>query len=293
MQTYFRIHRLVIPALAALSSAACFGNSVFTNDVLALNPIGYWQFDGNLLDSSGNGHNATSSTGIGYTTGAPDGDTPNQAVMPTSSTPNITIADPGNSMNFDFTSNFSVMAWVFVPTNTGSFGFQTILARDNGSLGYFLGVDSIGRLSFETAIGGGAIIAGTANQTYNNGAWHFVVGTFAGGATVDERIYVDGVLQGDNNRGNAGTFADPGGSLTFLCCNENDGVFPWGPMTGGALDEAAIFGSTLSAAQVQTLYNAASQSPNTTPEPSTVIVISTGLMAIALRRWRGSIRLGS
>src|SRR5713101_2321027 len=65
-----------------LSASIGMAQSKFVNDVLALNPLGYWRLDGNANDATANGNNGVLLNGVTFTGpggGAPIGDPNNQA----------------------------------------------------------------------------------------------------------------------------------------------------------------------------------------------------------------------
>jgi len=103
------------------------------------------------------------------------------------------------------------------------------------------------------------------------GRWHYVVATWDGTTGADgAKLYVDGDLLGTDV------------ASSTLVANTHD-LFLGGSANyrfEGLLDEVAIFGSALSAAEIRGLYSAV------VPEPSTLLLLSLGAAALGLPAWR-------
>ena len=201
----------------------------------------HYTFEGNCLDSSGNGRNGAA-TSVGYVAG-PAG-----------------LA--GSAVSFDGVSSFVQIQGVPIPTNN-AFSWSlwmrsdaigpiavierieaignnlmspSLWIRTNGALGF-------GSYSFAT---GGTSVE-TAANTVTPGTWIHVACTSATSGV--RRVYVNGSLQGEN------ISADYGQPLAMFlvgrdrgdCCN---------PYFKGAIDDLRIYNRPLSASEVATLYAA-------------------------------------
>jgi hypothetical protein len=154
------------------------------------------------------------------------------------------------------------------PANIGN--FQSYAGRGDPS--YRGDVDQSGNVHFADGTNPDAV-----GTFVNNGAWHFVVGTWDSANLV---IYLDGI---SNRTQSAGT-AIPGDADPFVI--GGDGGYSVGPgasrIFNGGVTEVAIFDSALSAAQIQNLYNAALVPPYVTTQPSNSIfsVNATGTLSV-------------
>lgn len=213
----------------------------YPSEVLADSPKGWWRCQegsGLIQDSSGNGNNATSSTGsftYGVTspiTGDPTAKAIRFAATSSFSVPDHATLDVGNV--------FSLELWVKMTANAvfdeffnkggGAFGFS--IQSDNRLYVYRVGVGNIAD-SFP------GLISDTTN-------WHHCVVTKNAGTT---HFYIDSVES--NNPLSASTCVDTTDPLV---------VGPVGDATAVNLTELAVYGTALSQARVSAHYNAAAVS---------------------------------
>ncbi len=166
------------PILLSLAGAVCLIGSA-----PAASLLGYYDFEGNYNDSSGNANTAVPSqnpTELSFVPGFRG-----QALDindPATADPNT-----GGSVDIPINGNPNVLAgvtfggWVNIDSN----GFDGFMAMDNG--GWEGGItisDNISSPGFGAASGVAPVMAGTVTQ----GAWQFVVGTF--NQPGDVNIYV-------------------------------------------------------------------------------------------------------
>jgi hypothetical protein len=100
-----------------------------------------------------------------------------------------------------------------------------------------------GRLAFGTWNGSATVITTTA--TYNNGLYHHVVATLS---SAGMKLYVDGALVGSNPNTLAETY-----NGFWRVGGDNLNAWPSKPTSAyfkGTVDEAAVYSTELSAAQV-------------------------------------------
>jgi hypothetical protein len=201
--------------------------------------IAYYPFNGNANDESGNGYNGVVHGSV--TLIADRFGNPNSAYQFSGSG----FIDLANTSGLNFaTGGFSVCAW----TSFTSVNDEAIVVKHNPcgiNNGYGLGAGRYVRnaISFITPGGrcGGTDRINTP-KAYNDGMWHFAVGTYDG---TTSRLYVDGVYItscsspygqkaiGDILVGRAGT------------CG----------MFHGKIDDIRIYNRSLSVSEIQSLYN--------------------------------------
>ncbi len=158
--------------------------------------------------------------------------------------------------NFDFSSNFTVQAWVklspgdttgYTPVSehyTGMYDGTFLAINDVGD---GLGTSAVNKAHFYVSGG----IAGPSTTLVNDGQWHQLVGVCAYDSTNsvrDLQIYVDGALE---NSGSVGSFVS--NSVPFLA----GGICPNGTPENfyrGLIDEVRLYFRALSATEIQTIY---------------------------------------
>jgi hypothetical protein len=197
----------------------------------------------------------------------------NKAVYIDGETGSITV---NNAPGLHFTGNVTMMAWV-KPTVQDF--YRDILARgwDDTYQETFL---RISRGFGGTGAGDGNYyeVGATDNATFYDavlvpippgdiGNWVFLVGTYDG---ANWNLYRNGVL--------AGTIQSQNGALdvtnSWAIGSRSDPTTSEGLRFGGWIDEPAIFSTALTAADINTLYNAAQVAPVITegPQPPTAPV---------------------
>jgi Concanavalin A-like lectin/glucanases superfamily/Bacterial Ig-like domain (group 2) len=230
--------------------------------------LGYWRFDSNFLfNSYVNGYTGTS---IGYTgtndvdgvviggpgSGAPlAGDLANQSAMFNGS--NYISTDLWGGMGNEYT----LMAWLNIAAFPGSTnpsggtydGYAEIIDQQQFANDCDIILFPTGQIYFYTD-SGGCDEVNTINGLGLN-SWHFVVGTFIGSGP--RKIYVDGLLMGENLAGAAG---DCDG---FVGNHFVNNVFPlwfgYSPIFTprhfvGSIDEGACFSRALTGAEIAAIY---------------------------------------
>ena len=259
---------LIAAGLAPAVQAARPGSD-YRAEVLSLNPIGYWEFEGTgaPVDSTGNGHHAAG-TVSGVLTGQAGAfpDLGYSYTMPGGLGSTYTVDNTGGN-KLD-TGAFSVSAW-FSPGTWGN----TVITKGNLSR-------SGGTLHawdlFTVASGGDAYLRFKGSNGVNNNwlwnfdaplgptagipsaAWFNVVAAWDGTTNANGvSVYVNGDLRGQATA-----------TATNLATNFDlrlGGVTPSGTSWtwDGGLDDIALFDYALTGAQVGELYNSAAPQPAT------------------------------
>jgi hypothetical protein len=154
--------------------------------------------------------------------------------------------DTFNSL--DLTGPVALAAWVQAANPNIAPRFETFVGRGDPS--YRMDADATSGDLLHFAYGGygaGDLDAKTPLGDIDDGNWHFVVGEWDG---TNQYLYIDGVL--NNSTPNSGP---PGGDLYDFTIGEAPD--DTGRLFDGNMTEVAIFAHSLSAAQVEALYQAA------------------------------------
>ncbi|GHD45404.1 hypothetical protein GCM10008097_14640 [Mycetocola manganoxydans] len=244
----------------AVSAQATAATNNYPARVRADDPQFYWQYDGTtgiwVQDKSAaatktDGLSGIAENGLGHATdGAFAGDTSGSAGFDD-------VDDYVWEDNYaPAPTTYTIETWFKTTTTTGGkiVGYgngrprtDTGATRNSGSYDRHIYMDNSGRLTFGVYTGSPVTLRTAAS--YNNGAWHHVVATQG---TNGMRLYVDGALLGQNTT----TAAQPYWGV-WRVGGDNLSGWPDRPSSdffGGQIDETAIYGSALSAQQVQNHY---------------------------------------
>src|SRR4029077_3904811 len=118
------------------SASIGMAQSRYVNDVLALNPLGYWRLNGDANDATANGSNGVLLNGVAFTGlggGAPIGDPNNQAAsLNNAQDQYISMPTTASSPLFalDWNHPLTMMAWV---KTTYSAGNMILLGKEENS----------------------------------------------------------------------------------------------------------------------------------------------------------------
>ncbi len=163
-------------------------------------------------------------------------------------------------------STYSVEAWFNTTSSTGGkiIGFGNNRTGNSGSYDKHIYLTNDGRLVFGVYTGGFQTVVSGAGL--NNGVWHHVVGTQGPDGM---KLYVDDNLVGSNP-----TTTNQSYSGYWRLGGDNLGAWPNRPGTDyltGSIDDAAVYSTVLSPAQVETHYLASGRVPNDTTNPTAQI----------------------
>ena len=232
--------------------------------------IGYWDFEGNFDDSSGNGNNGTLMGGASYVADAPAtvSGTMSVAFDGQPGTYGIINPAPGTGMGITDLPDFTVSMWV---NGDGTANLDDRIFSESQGLNeaplFNIGTHNTGadaRLDVYIRNGAGAA---TVGHTYSNGnafdsTWRHVV--FTGGSDRNLDIYIDGVFDRSVDYNAVPTFTPDittiGGILRAgNCCNFL-----------GSIDDVAVWNQELLASDIAML-TAGTVTPLTlVPMPSDV-----------------------
>jgi hypothetical protein len=199
---------------------------------------GYWQFNGDGLDASGNGRDLTLQGGVGFGGGLFGSalDLPNDPGMFAQRTVNDTVFDFGGG-------DFAVQVWV---NYNGTSGEQVLIEKifGGGGPGWTLTklADDVYRLHAF-----GALALDSSAQTITTGEWHHVVARRSG---TSFEMFFDNTLVASDSSGGSITVTTNG----LLIGQRTGGGFPM----DGRLDEIAIWTRALTDPEITALYNGGS-----------------------------------
>ena len=153
--------------------------------------------------------------------------------------------DAGNAASLNIANSITLEAWIKFSSPAGR-----IIAKetDNFDTPYLIYALGAGQLAFFTSNTGPSTYAqATAPLTYNDNAWHHVVGTYDG-STVN--LYVDGAQKGSASwtRG-----LKPSSEKTFIGASRFHGTPTM--FFNGTIDEVRIYNRTLSNAEINASMN--------------------------------------
>jgi len=238
---------------STLTPTATLVPSAYLNAVLANHPVSYWRLDESSGITAADSQHANNGT---YT------------ASPALSQPGALSGDPDTAVSFNGASQyvsvpysatlnpatFSVEVWAKPIGGAGTYrGVIASRAYPNGWVLY-AGSNNIWQFWINNGTGMLAISGGPI--TLN--AWTHLVGTFDG-TTV--RFYVNGVQA--SSAAVASYHPQTTKALAIGQGEPGNGFF-----FPGVIDEPAVYGSILSASQVQTDYLLGSQGPTVTPTPT-------------------------
>lgn len=207
--------------------------------------IGSWNFNGNTMDDTVYSDNGTV---VNASLSTDRKGRANSAYSFNGTTTKITLPDTQTlHLHQQYSAGFSIAAWV----KTTVAGGNIINCRAAGpSNQWTLFVSGSGYAAANYIAGGPTGSTATGTTVITNGQWHLITGIFdrTNGKIF---LYVDGVLQtslsttelsavsGSDNCGRSATIGADSVS---------------GPNYSGSIDDIKIYGRTLTAAEVQTLY---------------------------------------
>lgn len=209
---------------------------------LLTNLVSYYKLDGNSNDATATANNGTDTT-ITYSAG-------NGKIIQGAGYNGTTSQIVASAVNI---SDFTMSCWVKTTQASNNIIIAGYLAATAG-LWFQLNQGGVtGRITFLVKDSNSNLnaLVSTAS-TYNDGNWHFLVGTKTGNTI---SYYIDGVLQA----------SDSGVTFTgnFNSCVPSLGVAGY----SGAIDEIGYWSRALISQEVQQLYNFGNGNQYSFPQP--------------------------
>jgi hypothetical protein len=189
----------------------------------------------------------------------------------------VNIPDKGTEFDWGQTASFSFESW-FRTTSSG----VAAVSRNRTDLGHvtswWIGTSpqGTGIIELRDNVGTNTVLKGTS--VIADGEWHHVIGVRDGAAN-QNRLYVDGVLEGTLNQTFAADFSAPGNlpvAIGYLT--------PWGDENQlhfiGDIDEVAIFNRAVTTSEAAAFYNHGSPTGHCTASNYAPAFLSTPVTAI-------------
>ncbi|MGH9678428.1 MAG: LamG-like jellyroll fold domain-containing protein, partial [Candidatus Acidiferrales bacterium] len=228
--------------------------------------VGYWTFsEGSgttTADSSGNGHIATLSNGISWTTGKVGG-----AISANGTNQYGTIS----SINLTSTSAVSVAAWVnrtyTSAAGTVLFEFSSNFNATNNAFGFFSeGAADCGKAAVEMSLQGNNGYDVKCYTQPSSGVWHHIAAVYDMSQASSNSIafYVDGILQTSFSQPYSSNNTNTFGNYPLYLFSRAGTV----GFSSGEISDLQIYNRALSASDVQQLYNGPSADFMLTALPS-------------------------
>ena len=207
--------------------------------------VGWWPFNGNANDESGNGNNGTINGGVTLTT-----DRFNNLNSAYSFDGNADYINCGNTPSVNMTGSLTISAWLYASDLTDARGVVTKSPIGN-SYALVVGAYNISNLNFL------GLNTGYLVPTFS---WVHVVSVFdATSQTI--RLYNNGVLYGTQSV----PFNSIGTSSDNLCLGTHRPTFTPNWSWSGTLDDIGIWNRALNQQEIAYLYNSCQLSVSTQP----------------------------
>ncbi|MFA7007270.1 MAG: LamG-like jellyroll fold domain-containing protein, partial [Elusimicrobiales bacterium] len=215
-------------------------SAVFSYSTAALPPlVGYWKFDeasgGTTADASGLGNTGTLNGVVARVSGVSGSAVSFAGTGASVSVPGTAALKPASAL--------SVAAWVKT-SSTPALGGEVVSMGDN----YVLRVMSDGNVIFFFHSGSAYLKVLTTGVNVRDGRWHHLAGVKTAGQL---QVFVDGAVKAAADA--AGTVGYMLGSDLYIGRHGNGST---AYNFNGVIDEARIYGTALSAAEVHAIYAA-------------------------------------
>jgi len=281
--------------LAIASAAQVASATSYSDAVNALNPAGYWEFEDNFDDSSGNNNGLTAfggSSDPGFVDGPGLPGNPGRAYSVEhgggQNGASVALADDTNPLNLKGATAWTINAWV---KNTDQWN-----ENNNGFLAVNRDTDwassSGANYGLSTSHSSNGRMRAWSSANYNrreyspltgySSDWQMLTATVTlNGGSAD--FYRNGALIGSDSSALHGNITSiSGDGVVFAIGNRCDGSGCGSDDYNGQIDGLAVFGSALSGTDIAGLYAAAQ-----VPEPTTLALLGLGSLAFLRNRRRG------
>ena len=237
---------ILLTAAATISLATATMAQVPTNGL-----VGWWPFNGNANDESGNGNNGTL-IGSPALTSDRFGN-PNKAYSFNNTHNYINC---GNNSSLNFNGPFTMSAWVKTASNYNNCGILGRWNNSPGNYGHYLLYLNIGQVT--GAIGLPNTYANASFNFFDNN-WHFYTILFDGN---NVKVFIDGGLASQQ----IFTGALNNVSQDFLIASYSLNA---AQAFVGEMDDISVYNRSLTQQEITDLYNAVNCANNTTITPQT------------------------
>jgi len=277
----------IVAVLALTGAAQVASASDFSDAVDALNPVAYWQFEIDWTDSTAGGNTLTpfGVAGLTASSGLPglDAGAADFRHAGGQSGARADISAGGNALKLTGATAYTINAWVSNENDLGNFGFiaagrDAAWAAGAGANTSFLTYRCVpcpntsGMRSFTQ--GSTATVEGFPIY---DGGWHMLTAVVSLSGTAE--FFVDGASVGSGGIGGGASIAGDGVWFN-VANNANDITTDWASQDlDGRIDDLAVFGTALSAAQISNLYIAATD-PGSLPDPAEPTQFSDAVNAL-------------
>ena len=217
-----------------------------------------------VLDSSGNGINATMNNGGASYVAAPTGTAiqftaSNRTLLGNGATEWGTggqyLLTSGAGAALSSLNSWTESVWINMPAADSGVTMYFTDARGTGSYGFDQSFNNGGETMYTRIeqAGGGWVYTGGSNFTIPTGTWALLTTTVGAGVY---NIYLDGVLVGGATYGGTAQFMDPGQEFV-IGGHANGGAYPF----NGSVGDFTIYDVALTQAQILAAYQAIAAAP--------------------------------
>ncbi len=236
---------------------------LFSSKCTFANLVGYWQFDGSTLDSSGGGHTASTYGNATYSSDSPFAQ--GQSMYFDGNDDYLIVSDHND---FDFTKSFTIAMWI-KPTRSG---IAILLDKWASPYAYEvqLNDDRLGPWVW-TDIGyyGAYIPSGiTLNE------WQHIAYTFDGTYL---STYKNGSYTGHTNASGSINVT----STSIFIGSQRSGNYEF----QGYMDDITMYNEALTEGQIRDLFM--NTDINTVPEPTSICLLGLGIISIFRKKFKG------
>lgn len=211
--------------------------------------VGWWPFNGNANDESGNGNDGVVNNAI---LDADRLNNPNSAYLFNGSNSSIVIGDPIDG-GFDMLGGpVSISLWL----STSESMLSSLVTKQNTAIpnsngDYNLDMNALGEARMAMGFGEGQGAANVSGVLVNDNEWHHIVGTYT---PVSIELYVDGILAtaGSSSISAPSTLLDSPQPLQFGTAVPNSTPL------NGKLDDIGIWNRVLTPEEIAAIYSASS-----------------------------------
>jgi len=257
--------KILLSAVAALSLATATQAQTVPSYVPTNGLVGWWPFNGNANDESGNGNNGT----VNGATLINDRDAQLNSAYNFNGIDNFINLPLINMSSYN---EFSLSVWVNVTDfQTGFSNFHIIRQEGNGGLDWLLAFQNYGNIiSFGLGI---------QSQPYTEldlsinpinfiDSWSNIVVTYDGSI---KRTFIDGVLFGSEIKSGLITFTSSATNAIGSACSNVNCVEKF----RGKIDDIAIWNRALTQQEITDLYNAVNCNLSITPQNNVLQIGNT------------------